>query len=326
MVSYTARRIGPSHSRSDKRCQWSSWADCTGQIISIFANPDTNPIGPTNALGLQLDNSGKVATTLGGVQVHFLPVDAYAPLTFVGAGQINAVVPYDVAGLSSVNVQVQYSGQASDAVDLQVAPTAPGIFTANGSGVGPGAIFNQDGMTVNGPSHPQSRGGYVTVFATGEGQTSPPGVSGAVTTVAVTPPPHARAACASGSSNQRAASPLIEKARPIKYCKKYPEWTPQGLCGDPRPIVLTKAADWCYEREFRLIASPLVDGPLKLDGNFVALPDGALTAIIVGCKNTDIDEVHAIVAEHAPGLRIKWATLVPYQYQLTISDEQSDSR
>lgn len=159
-----------------------------GEIISIFANPDTNPIGPTNALGLQLDNSGKVATTLGGVQVHFLPVDAYAPLTFVGAGQINAVVPYDVAGLSSVNVQVQYSGQASDAVDLQVAPTAPGIFTANGSGVGPGAIFNQDGMTVNGPSHPQSRGGYVTVFATGEGQTSPPGVSGAVTTVAVTPP------------------------------------------------------------------------------------------------------------------------------------------
>lgn len=120
--------------------------------------------------------------------MHFLPVDAYAPLTFVGAGQINAVVPYDVAGLSSVNVQVQYSGQASDAVDLQVAPTAPGIFTANGSGVGPGAIFNQDGMTVNGPSHPQSRGGYVTVFATGEGQTSPPGVSGAVTTVAVTPP------------------------------------------------------------------------------------------------------------------------------------------
>lgn len=68
-----------------------------GEIISIFANPDTNPIGPTNALGLQLDNSGKVATTLGGVQVHFLPVDAYAPLTFVGAGQINAVVPNAVS-------------------------------------------------------------------------------------------------------------------------------------------------------------------------------------------------------------------------------------
>jgi uncharacterized protein (TIGR03437 family) len=159
-----------------------------GEIISILADPATNPIGPINGVGLQLDQSGKVATTLGGVRLHFLPIDVYAPLTFVGAGQINAVVPYEVAGLTSVNVQVQYSAQTSPSVVLQVSPTAPGIFTANGTGVGPGAIFNQDGITLNGPNHAEPRGGYVVVFLTGEGQTNPPGVSGTVTTVAATPP------------------------------------------------------------------------------------------------------------------------------------------
>jgi hypothetical protein len=62
---------------------------------------------------------------------------------------------------------------------------------------------------------------------------------------------------------------------------------------------------WCYEREFRLTASPFVDGPLRLDGNFVTLPEGALTAIIVGCGNADFEEVREIVEEHAPGLPIK---------------------
>jgi uncharacterized protein (TIGR03437 family) len=180
--------LGPSISGVTNAASGATGPIAPGEIISMFANPATNPIGPTDGVGLQLDQSGKVATTLGGVKVHFLPIDVNAPLTFVGAGQINAVVPYEVAGLTSVNVQVQYSDQTSPPVELQVAPTAPGIFTANGSGVGPGAIFNQDGVTLNGPNHPEPRGGYVVVFATGEGQTNPPGVSGAVTTVAAAPP------------------------------------------------------------------------------------------------------------------------------------------
>ena len=115
-------------------------------------------------------------------------------------------------------------------------------------------------------------------------------------------------------------NPLIEKARPVNYCRAYPEWTLKALLNNPLPIVLTKSMDWCYEREFRLIASPFVDGPLQMDGSFVALPDGALTAIIVGCENTDFDEIKAMVDEHAPGLAIKRASLVPFQFELTISD------
>jgi uncharacterized protein (TIGR03437 family) len=158
-----------------------------GEIISLFANAPTNPIGPAVGVGVQIDPSGKVATAAGGVRLRFLPIDVYAPLTYTGPGQINAVVPYEVAGLSAVDVQVEYLNRPSNTFRLSVAPTAPGIFTANGSGVGQGAILNDDG-TANGPIRPQRRGGVAVLYMTGQGQTNPPGVSGRITTVSETSP------------------------------------------------------------------------------------------------------------------------------------------
>jgi len=115
-------------------------------------------------------------------------------------------------------------------------------------------------------------------------------------------------------------NPLIEKARPVRYKKKYPEWTPQDLADDPLAPVLTKAMDWCYEREFRIIATSL-EGPTKLDGNFVALPDGALTAIILGCESQNEAELTGIVKEYAPGLAIERAVRVPNHYELAIQKQ-----
>jgi hypothetical protein len=114
-------------------------------------------------------------------------------------------------------------------------------------------------------------------------------------------------------------NPLIEKARPVRYKKTYPEWTPQGVVHDPLALVLTKAMDWCYEREFRIVGS-LQGGPAKLDGNFVPLPDGALTAIILGCESTDHAELMSIVNEYAPGLPVKRMVRVPNHYQLAIEN------
>ncbi len=65
----------------------------------------------------------------------------------------------------------------------------------------------------------------------------------------------------------------------------------------------------------------LLDGPTKLDGYFVPLPDGALTAIILGCTNEDHDEILSIVNEYAPGLAIKRAIRVPNHYKLKITDQ-----
>jgi uncharacterized protein (TIGR03437 family) len=145
-----------------------------GEAVSIFGLR----IGPLAPLGLQLDSTGNVSTSLGNAQVLF---SGYlAPLTYVSATQINCVVPYEIAGISNPSVQVNYVGEASNAIALASALTLPGIFTANGSGTGPGAILNQDG-SVNGPTNPEAAGNIVSVFMTGEGQTSPPGVTGSVT-------------------------------------------------------------------------------------------------------------------------------------------------
>jgi hypothetical protein len=110
-------------------------------------------------------------------------------------------------------------------------------------------------------------------------------------------------------------NPLIEKARPVRYSQTYPEWTPQTA--NPLELVLTKSMDWCYEREFRIIATSL-DGPTKLYGNYGNLPDGALTAIILGCESQNQAELTRIVNEYAPGLTIKRMVRVPNHYKLTV--------
>jgi uncharacterized protein (TIGR03437 family) len=157
-----------------------------GEIVTLFASDAQHPIGPATPAGLTLDSSGKVATTLGGVQVL---VNGFAsPLIYVSATQVSAVVPYEVAQFVSANVLVKFLGQTSNGVSMNVSTTSPGIFTLNSSGTGPGAILNQN-FLVNSPSNPASKGEVVTVYLTGEGQTSPAGVTGKVTTVSSNPPP-----------------------------------------------------------------------------------------------------------------------------------------
>lgn len=154
-----------------------------GQVISIFGSAPTNPIGPAQAAGLELDASGKVATALAGVRVRFLPTDTYAPLLYVSAGQINAVVPYEVAGSLETQLQIEYQGRRSKAVRARIEPVDPGMFASGGQG----AILNQDGQ-VNGPSNPAARGSVVVLFVTGAGQTTPAGVTGKITTASATGP------------------------------------------------------------------------------------------------------------------------------------------
>jgi hypothetical protein len=111
---------------------------------------------------------------------------------------------------------------------------------------------------------------------------------------------------------------LISKARPIKYCKEYEALTATRIIANPLQVVLTKAVDWCYEREWRIIGSFTQPGPTFLDGNYVNLPDGAITAIIVGCENPFFDEVVNIVSEFAPTVEVKRAVRRPNRYELEI--------
>jgi len=145
-----------------------------GENIVIYGTG----IGPATLAGLQVSN-GVVTTMAGNTQVLFDGVPA--PMIYASATQTSAMVPYGVSGRTSTNVQVSYQGVLSPAISYNVVPTAPGIYSLNLSGTGPGATLNQDGITVNSPSAPAPKGSVVAVYMTGEGQTTPAGTDGTVT-------------------------------------------------------------------------------------------------------------------------------------------------
>jgi uncharacterized protein (TIGR03437 family) len=89
---------------------------------------------------------------------------------------VAAVTPYSVNG-GPVQVVVQSAGAASAPVAVAAASTAPGVFTADGSGSGQAAATNQDG-TRNGSVSAANPGSVLSLYATGEGQTLPAGVDG----------------------------------------------------------------------------------------------------------------------------------------------------
>jgi len=142
-----------------------------GEMVVIFGIR----MGPTNLVGLQLDQQGRVASVLSQVQVLF---DGNpAPLIYVSAQQVAAMAPYGLTGKSSTQIQVTYQGVASDPFQKAIAASAPGIFTSDASGKGQAAMTNADG-SYNTPLNPAIPGSYVTFYLTGEGQTNPPGSDG----------------------------------------------------------------------------------------------------------------------------------------------------
>ena len=112
-------------------------------------------LGPAALAGLQVNSDGTLSNSIGGVQVFF---NGYAaPLIYVLAGQLSAIVPYEVAGQTTVNVVVVNQGNASAPLPVAVAAAKPAIFTDDSSGQGQGAILNQD-YSRNGPANPAPRG------------------------------------------------------------------------------------------------------------------------------------------------------------------------
>jgi uncharacterized protein (TIGR03437 family) len=65
---------------------------------------------------------------------------------------------------------------------LQVAAAAPGLFTANALGTGPGAILNNVDYSLNTAANPVARGGYVDIYLTGAGATTPASMDGLLVT------------------------------------------------------------------------------------------------------------------------------------------------
>jgi uncharacterized protein (TIGR03437 family) len=161
---------------------YATGAVCPGELVTIFG---TN-IGPTAAAFATTDPAtGKLATTIGGVQVLFNGVPA--PVIYASSTQVSTVVPFEIAPVASPSVWIKSLGQSSNVYRLTSATTAPGLFTQNASGTGPGAILNQDN-SLNGPGNPAAKGSVVQVYLTGEGQLSPPVATGTIIAATLPPP------------------------------------------------------------------------------------------------------------------------------------------
>jgi uncharacterized protein (TIGR03437 family) len=149
-----------------------------GEILSIRGYG----AGAAAVSGLTLNASGMVASSLNGLQVTF--DGKAAPLIYTSANQTNLIVPYEVGGNTATVMQVVYAAAAGTlqtaAWALPVVGSAPGVFTLDATGTGQAAAVNQDG-TVNSATNPAVRGSVISLYATGEGQTSPAGVTGSVT-------------------------------------------------------------------------------------------------------------------------------------------------
>jgi uncharacterized protein (TIGR03437 family) len=153
-----------------------------GEMVAIFGTA----IGPATAAYATVDPStGMLATTAGGVQVFFNGIAA--PVVYAGSTQVNTIVPYEMAPVSTPSVWITYLGQTSSRYQVTATATMPGLFTLNAQGSGPGAIVNQDN-SINSPANPAAKGSVVAVYLTGEGQTSPAGVTGRVTAANLPPP------------------------------------------------------------------------------------------------------------------------------------------
>ena len=125
-----------------------------GEVVTLFGS------------GFRPSSTGRISDT----SVFFN--DIPSPLLYAAPTQINAIVPYAVAG-STVQIQVNYLNQKLGEVAVPVQTAAPGIFSTNGTGVGQGAILNQD-FTINSPLHPAGRGSIVMIYGTGAGPMNPP--------------------------------------------------------------------------------------------------------------------------------------------------------
>jgi uncharacterized protein (TIGR03437 family) len=140
-----------------------------GEIITIFGSG----MGPSALVTSKLTDPGRLDSNLEQSLVYFDGIAA--PLVYTSANQLAAVVPYSVAGQETTTVEVEYKGIRSPAVPMRVARSAPAIFTLSASGQA--AALNQDG-SINSVDNGAEPGSVVALYATGEGQTDPPGVDG----------------------------------------------------------------------------------------------------------------------------------------------------
>ena len=146
-----------------------SYASATispGELVTMFGS-NIGPAIPATMVvagGYATNNLGGVTVTIGGLS---------APILYVSLNQVTVQVPYEVGVGAGQQVVVAYGGNIPASTIVTIAATAPGIFSADGSGLGEAAAINTGAtsglVTLNSSTNPANIGDTVSLFLTGEG-------------------------------------------------------------------------------------------------------------------------------------------------------------
>jgi uncharacterized protein (TIGR03437 family) len=160
-----------------------------GEIVALFGLG----IGPANPVFMStITNPGFVDTTVGGLTVSIGGQNA--PILYADSNQLTVQVPYEVVPGPNQAVTATNGITTSLGPNVTIGAIAPGVFTADGSGVGQAAAVVYNAANPNGGlnslSNPAHAGDTVALYLTGEGDylTTPVLHTGYIVPLASTPP------------------------------------------------------------------------------------------------------------------------------------------
>jgi uncharacterized protein (TIGR03437 family) len=143
---------------------------CPGALASLFGTDLATGTAAAQSLPLPIDILGTKVI----VQDPSLPDPIIAHLYFVSPGQVNFQIPFEVVR-TNISISVSTPQGTSNALNVNLSPMAPGIFSQTSDGTGTALAFDP---TFKALTATPNLGSAVIFYATGLGATTPPAPSG----------------------------------------------------------------------------------------------------------------------------------------------------
>jgi uncharacterized protein (TIGR03118 family) len=209
---------------------WQNGPIAPGELIVIGGQT----VGVIPLVATTIPTTGGIGTTLGNTTVTINSIPA--PILYSSGSETSVQVPDSLILSSTANIVVMTPGQTSNTFSVAMSQAAPGLFAANASGAGALAAMNQDG-SINTATNAATAGSAVTLYATGEGATTPTSVDGAIDSGTIDSPTLETSVTIGGQTATvvSAGTPVGELSGVIQVKVQ----VPSGLTPGPVPVVLT---------------------------------------------------------------------------------------
>jgi uncharacterized protein (TIGR03437 family) len=151
-----------------------------GTIAALYPTVTTNSIAEGTATAPAGQFPLPITLSDTEVTVNGTPL----PLYFVSPGQDNVILPQGLptAGTANLLVVRPSTGQILGAAEIALQTTSPGLFTNPVTGSGQLLAVNFQDSSINGGTHPVTRGQFIILYGTGVGPVANPPADGAAST------------------------------------------------------------------------------------------------------------------------------------------------